>query len=77
MTALTLADLMDPESGRPALLACGLVVGAGALYAAYVARRNPAWHQSDGASETVGIAGKAGPSLANVVSDSWLTKKTR
>jgi amino acid transporter len=58
MGALTMADLMDPESGRPALLACGLVVGAGALYAAYVARWNLAWRQRDGASEAVAIAGR-------------------
>jgi amino acid transporter len=53
MAALTLADLMDAESGRPALLAGGLVIGAGALYAAYVVRWNPAWQQREGAGETV------------------------
>jgi len=53
MAALTVADLMDAESGRPALLAGGLVIGAGALYAAYVVRWNPAWQQRDGAGEAV------------------------
>jgi amino acid transporter len=47
MAALTVADLMDPESGRPALLAGGLVIGVGALYAACVARWNKAWRQRD------------------------------
>ncbi len=51
--ALTLADLIDPESGRPALLACALVVGAGALYAWYVARWKPTWRHRDGMSENV------------------------
>ncbi len=53
MAALTLADLMDPDSGRPALVAGALVVGAGALYAVYVARWKPAWRHRDGASETI------------------------
>jgi len=61
MAALTLADLMDPESGRPALLAGGLVIAAGALYAAYVARYNPAWQLRDGATEAAAIVGQAGP----------------
>jgi L-asparagine transporter-like permease len=56
MAALTLADVMDPELGRPALLACGLVVGAGALYAWYVARWKPAWRHRDGAGETVALS---------------------
>ena len=56
MAALTLADVMDPESGRPALVAGGLVVGAGALYAWYVARYKPAWQQRDGASEPAAIS---------------------
>jgi len=47
MAALTLADLMDPDSGRPALLAGGLVVGAGMLYALYVARWKPGWQHRD------------------------------
>jgi amino acid transporter len=55
MVALTIADVMDPDSGRPALLAGGLVVGAGALYAAYVARWNPAWCQHEEPGETVAI----------------------
>jgi amino acid transporter len=61
MAALTLADLMDPDSGCPALVAGGLVIGAGALYAAYVARCNPAWRQRAADSENAAIAGQAGP----------------
>jgi len=55
MAALTLADLMDPESGRPALLAGGLVIAAGVLYALYVVRWNPAWRQREGESETAAV----------------------
>ncbi len=39
VAALTLADLLDAESGRPALMATALVAGAGVLYAEYVVRR--------------------------------------
>jgi amino acid transporter len=60
MAALTLADVMDPESGRPALLAGALVVGAGGLYAWYVARWKPAWRHRDGISQAV-----ANPDIAS------------
>jgi amino acid transporter len=47
MAALALADLLDPETGRPALLATGVIVAAGMLYAALVTRRNPHWRHRD------------------------------
>jgi len=63
MAALTIADLMDPDSGRPALLAGGLVVGAGALYAVYVARWNPGWEHRDTPTEAVTPAAYEGGSV--------------
>ena len=39
MAALTVADLMDAETGRPALLVTLLIVGAGAAYAQLLTRR--------------------------------------
>jgi amino acid transporter len=48
MAGLTLADLLDPDSGRPALVATGLVVVAGVAYAEWVARRNGSWRLRGG-----------------------------
>jgi amino acid transporter len=53
MAALTSADLMDPENGRPALLAAILIVAAGILYAEYVTRRNSAWRHRDAPSPAI------------------------
>ncbi len=39
MAALTVADLMDAETGRPALLVTLLIVAAGAAYAQFLTRR--------------------------------------
>jgi amino acid transporter len=48
MAALTVADLFDPESGRPALLAAVVIVGAGVAYAEVVTRRSPRWGHREG-----------------------------
>jgi amino acid transporter len=47
MAALSVADLLDAETGRPALLATGATVAAGMLYAELVTRRNPQWCHRD------------------------------
>jgi amino acid transporter len=60
MAALTLADLLDTESGRPALIACAIVVGAGVLYAAYVKRWKNAWRPYEGTIETATATGRGG-----------------
>jgi len=47
MAALIGADLADPQTGRPALIATAVIVGAGMLYAEYVIRRNTFWRHRD------------------------------
>jgi amino acid transporter len=47
MAALIAADVMDPQTGRPALIATAAIVGAGILYAEYVTRRNASWRYRD------------------------------
>jgi amino acid transporter len=51
MVGLIVADLMDPETGRPALLAAALTVGGGVLYAEFVLRRNTRWRHRAAALE--------------------------
>jgi amino acid transporter len=53
MAALIAADLMDPQSGRPALIATAATVAAGMLYAVYVTRRNTAWRHREIASSAL------------------------
>jgi L-asparagine transporter-like permease len=48
MAALIVADLMDPHTGRPALIATAAIVTSGMLYAEYVIRRNALWRYRDG-----------------------------
>jgi amino acid transporter len=48
MAALIVADLMDPHTGRPALIATAAIVTSGMLYAEYVIRRNVLWRYRDG-----------------------------
>jgi amino acid transporter len=60
MAALIIADLLDPDSGRPALLAGSLVVGAGALYAVYVARWKPGWQHREAPGDAIATGEAAG-----------------
>jgi amino acid transporter len=46
MAALTVADLFDPDAGRPALLAAAVIVGAGVLYAELLKRRSTRWRKT-------------------------------
>jgi amino acid transporter len=61
MAALTLADLLDPQEGRPALEATAVIVAIGLAYAWWVASRNRRWRQRDacpGLESGVNISGE-------------------